>query len=144
MFRDIWPEPSAAGAACRLPAVRGIIESLAGPDCRYQHIVGQVQTVCEAGTLIVWHHNTWHRAQPNRSDRERVMFKVRLDPMVEQVRLWRADDVQERDLRARFRVLPHLSVNRAKTGPEVPSPPGENAERSRIKGPHWPNVSLVK
>ena len=36
--------------------------------------------VCEAGALIVCHHGIWHGAQPNRSDRKRYMFKLRLNP----------------------------------------------------------------
>ena len=47
---------------------------------RYHHIVGQVPTVCRAGTVVIWHHNLWHAARSNRTDTDRYMFKVRLNP----------------------------------------------------------------
>lgn len=153
---NAWPDPLAAGAIFRLPVMQGIIESLVGPHCRYDHhcahmrkagdrsqqlihqdaeidlrdeafdiqisvfphdvpadmggtlfvpgshfrrvhestigvyhnIVGQVQTVCPAGTVVVWHHNLWHAGRANHTDRDRTMFKLRLNPMVRQRRLW--------------------------------------------------------
>jgi hypothetical protein len=60
---------------------------------RYQNFVGQVPMVCKAGTLAVAHHGIWHCAQPNVTDRERYMFKLRLNPTVKQVLLWNADDL---------------------------------------------------
>ena len=71
---------------------RQIHESMIG---RYQHIQGMEQTVCKAGTIVVWHHNLWHGAQPNQSDQTRYMFKLRLNPMVKQVRLWDTDDLDD-------------------------------------------------
>ena len=32
---------------------------------RYQNFVGQMPTVCTAGTLLVCHHGLWHCGQPN-------------------------------------------------------------------------------
>ena len=162
-FSELWPAPLAAGEAFRLPALRGIIASLVGPDCRYDHhcahlrparsgqhqnlhqdaeydprfetfdiqisvfpqdtplemggtlfvpgshfrrvhvhdigiyhnVVGQVQTVCRAGTVVVWHHNLWHAGRANHSDHDRYMFKLRLNPMVRQRRLWNTDDLTD-------------------------------------------------
>lgn len=68
---------------------------------RYQHILGEQQITCKAGTLIIWHHNLWHRGQPNRSGRPRIMFKLRLNPMVKQLRLWRSDDLVSSDRKVR-------------------------------------------
>lgn len=62
---------------------------------RYQNIVGQVQAVCKAGTMFFWHHNIWHSARSNHTDRDRYMFKVRLNPTVPQVRLWDTSDLQD-------------------------------------------------
>lgn len=166
-FAQVWPEPLAAGTVFRLPAVRGIIESLVGPNCRYDHhcahlraagdlsrqlihqdaefdprresfdiqisvfphnvpaemggtlfvpgshfrrihestvgiyhnILGQVQTVCPAGTVVVWHHNLWHAGQPNATSEDRYMFKLRLNPMVVQRRLWNTDDLGDPEVR---------------------------------------------
>lgn len=166
-FSEIWPAPLAAGEAFRLPALRGIIESLVGPDPRYDHhcahlrpagggkhqhlhqdaeydprfeafdiqisvfphdvppemggtlflpgshfrrvhthdigcyhnVVGQVQTSCAAGTVVVWHHNLWHAGRANRTADDRYMFKLRLNPMVRQRRLWNTDDLDDPEVR---------------------------------------------
>ncbi len=55
---------------------------------RYQHFVGQQPTVCPAGTIHVLHHGIWHRARGNATDRERLMFKIRLNPRWKQERLY--------------------------------------------------------
>lgn len=62
---------------------------------RYQNFVGQMPIVCKAGTLVVGHHGIWHCAQPNHTDRERYMFKLRLNPTVRQLRLWNTDDLDD-------------------------------------------------
>jgi hypothetical protein len=60
---------------------------------RYQNFLGQIQTVCKAGTVLVVHHGIWHCGRQNKSDRVRYMFKVRLNPAVRQLRLWNTDDL---------------------------------------------------
>ncbi len=62
---------------------------------RYHNIKGQVQTVCKAGTLVIWHTNIWHSARDNKSDKQRTMFKIRLNPQTPQVKLWDTSDLQE-------------------------------------------------
>jgi len=62
---------------------------------RYQNFVGQVTTVCKAGTILVLHHGMWHCAQPNHTDQTRYMFKLRLNPTVRQLRLWNTDDLDD-------------------------------------------------
>ncbi|MEM0914300.1 MAG: phytanoyl-CoA dioxygenase family protein [Planctomycetota bacterium] len=167
-WNEIWPEPLAAGRIFRLPAMRGIIESLVGPHPRYDHhaphmrkgpdnghqalhqdaeidprrsgfdiqislfphdigpdmggtlfvpgthfrrvhvsrigryqnVVGQVQTACKAGTIVVWHTGLWHAGRANRTDSKRYMFKLRLNPMVRQLKLWNADDLHDPAVRA--------------------------------------------
>lgn len=159
---DCYPPPSAIGEYLRLPAIRGIIESLVGaaptfdhdwthhigpgstylqplhvdavtdsPDTtfdvqlfwfcndvaageggtrfvpgshlrrvrasgldRYQHISGERQVVCDAGTVFAFHHGLWHAGQPNPGASDRWMHKVRLNPTVAQVRLWNTDDLE--------------------------------------------------
>lgn len=166
-FANAWPDPLAAGQAFRLPAMQGIIESLVGPQCRYDHhfahvrkardrsqqlihqdaeidfredafdiqisvfphdvpadmggtlfvpgshfrrvhestvgiyhnIVGQVQTICKAGTVVVWHQNIWHAGRANHTDQDRYMFKLRLNPMVRQRRLWDTSDADSPEVR---------------------------------------------
>jgi hypothetical protein len=71
---------------------------------RYQNFVGQVPMVCQAGTLAVAHHGIWHCAQPNHTERERYMFKLRLNPTMRQVLLWNTDDLDSPEVdRALFR-----------------------------------------
>lgn len=62
---------------------------------RYQNIVGQIQTVCKAGTLLVVHHGIWHCGRQNKSNQRRYMFKVRLNPTVRQRLLWNTDDLTD-------------------------------------------------
>lgn len=64
------------------------------PLGRYHHIHGQVQTVCKAGTIVIWHHNVWHSARSNYTDQMRYMFKLRLNPTVKQVKLWDCSDLE--------------------------------------------------
>lgn len=65
---------------------------------RYQNIVGQVQAVCKAGTMFFWHANTWHSARSNHTDKDRYMFKLRLNPTVRQQRLWNTDDIESPEI----------------------------------------------
>jgi hypothetical protein len=63
------------------------------PDLSRMHnVVGQLPTVCPAGTLVACHHGIWHGARPNRADRDRYVVKLRLNPRVVQTRLWEPDD----------------------------------------------------
>ena len=59
---------------------------------RYQHIVGEQQYSGEAGTLMVFHHGLWHAGQPNPSDVDRWMYKIRLNPQASQVKQWDLSD----------------------------------------------------
>jgi hypothetical protein len=64
---------------------------------RYQHIVGEQQVACEAGSVFVFHHGLWHAGQPNPGENDRWLYKIRLNPTGPQVRLWNTadfDDVQ--------------------------------------------------
>ena len=54
----------------------------------YQNFVGQLPTVCGAGTVLALHHGLWHCAQPNRTPAPRFMFKLRLQPTYRQLRLF--------------------------------------------------------
>ncbi|MEM9517331.1 MAG: phytanoyl-CoA dioxygenase family protein [Actinomycetota bacterium] len=60
---------------------------------RYQHIVGEEQFAGPAGTVLVFHHGLWHAGQPNPSDGDRWMHKVRLNPTHPQVRHWDTHDL---------------------------------------------------
>ncbi len=62
---------------------------------RYQNFLGQIPIVCKAGTLLVLHHGIWHCGRRNDTDRRRYRFKVRLNPVVRQLRLWNTDDLAE-------------------------------------------------
>ena len=71
---------------------------------RVQNFRGQLPTVCPAGTLIVCHHGIWHCGQPNRTDRPRTMFKLRLGPAHQQLRHWDLTDLDDPDV---IRTLRH-------------------------------------
>jgi ectoine hydroxylase-related dioxygenase (phytanoyl-CoA dioxygenase family) len=62
---------------------------------RYQNFVGQEAMACPGGSLLVCHHGIWHCGQPNRTDRSRTMFKLRLNPRVLQRRLWDTTDLHD-------------------------------------------------
>ena len=67
---------------------------------RYKNFIGQVQTICPAGTIVAVHHGIWHTSQPNLSDRQRMMFKVRLAARVPQVRLFDTSLIDDPDVRS--------------------------------------------
>ncbi len=60
---------------------------------RYQHLLGEEQYAGPAGTVLVFHHGLWHAGRPNPGVRNRWMYKIRLNPRVEQCRLWNTDDL---------------------------------------------------
>lgn len=62
---------------------------------RYQNLLGQVPMVCKAGTLLALHHGIWHCGRQNKTDKQRYMYKIRLNPTVRQLRLWNTDDLTE-------------------------------------------------
>ncbi|NNE73716.1 MAG: phytanoyl-CoA dioxygenase [Acidimicrobiales bacterium] len=59
---------------------------------RYQHILGEQQYSGPAGTVLVFHHGMWHAGQANPSDTERWLYKIRLNPSVDQATRWNTDD----------------------------------------------------
>jgi hypothetical protein len=65
---------------------------------RYQNVKGMYQVVCKAGTVVAWHHNIWHGAQPNFTDQIRYMFKLRVNPMVKQQLLWNHEGLEDANL----------------------------------------------
>lgn len=65
---------------------------------RHQNFVGQLPVVCKAGTLFVGHHGIWHCAQPNKTDKLRYMFKIRLNPTVRQLKTWNTDDIDDESI----------------------------------------------
>ena len=97
---SFFPEdtPVESGGTLFLPGsqFRRVYESTTG---RYQDVLGQVQAVCDAGTMFFWHTNVWHAARSNHTDRDRYMFKLRLNPTVRQQRLWNTADLEDRQTR---------------------------------------------
>ena len=81
----------AMGGTMILPGshLRRVNESDIG---RYQNFVGQVATVCPAGTVVVCHHGLWHCGQPNLTQTRRTMLKLRLNPAGPQRLLWNTAD----------------------------------------------------
>lgn len=64
---------------------------------RYQNVRGQRHVVCPAGSLLVKHHGLWHGGGVNRGSAPRIMYKIRLNPTVPQVRLWDTSDLPPED-----------------------------------------------
>jgi hypothetical protein len=62
---------------------------------RYQNMLGERQYSGPAGTVVVFHHGLWHAGQPNPSERDRWMYKIRLNPVVPQVKRWHTADLEE-------------------------------------------------
>jgi hypothetical protein len=62
---------------------------------RYQHLLGEKRFAGPAGPVMVFHHGLWHAGQPNPSERNRWMYKIRLNPRIPQVCLWNTDDLAE-------------------------------------------------
>ena len=74
---------------------------------RYQNIVGEQQYSGSAGTILIFHQGLWHAGQPNPSENERWMYKIRLNPQVPQVRLWNTDDFDDMQNDARDHTFAH-------------------------------------
>lgn len=167
-FARVWPQSSSLRRVFAAPALRGLIESLLGPDPiydhhyphrtrggerrgddlhqdavhdrrrfafdvqlalfpqdtpretggtlivpgshfrrvheadirRYQHISGQQQIVCKAGTVLALHHNLWHSGRSNlsKAGNERVLFKLRLQPRARQFQTWDVRDLDSPEI----------------------------------------------
>ena len=52
----------------------------------YQHMVGKIWATCPAGTVYVWNTRVWHGARSNHTDKDRYMYKLRLNPTKPQIR----------------------------------------------------------
>mgnify|MGYP001326622671 CR=1 FL=1 len=55
---------------------------------RYHNIINQEIITCKAGTLYFVHHNLWHAARSNLSNKDRIMIKFRLNPSDNQKLNW--------------------------------------------------------
>ena len=75
---------------------------------RYQNILGEEQYSGAAGTILVFHQALWHAGQPNPSDDERWMYKIRLNPQVPQVKLWDTSDFEQVHNDARDHVFANM------------------------------------
>jgi hypothetical protein len=62
---------------------------------RYKNFVDQVQDDHPAGTVVALHHGIWHCSQANHTDRQRLMFKIRLAASEPQVRLFDTGDLDD-------------------------------------------------
>ena len=60
---------------------------------RYVHMAGEQQWAGPAGSVLLFHQGLWHRGMPNPSDRDREMYKIRLNPAGPQQRHWDTSDL---------------------------------------------------
>jgi hypothetical protein len=58
---------------------------------RYKNILGQRHLAAKAGTIVFMHQDIWHCAQANQTNNTRYVFKIRLDPQVQQSNLFHTD-----------------------------------------------------
>lgn len=72
---------------------------------RYQNLAGQVLLECPAGTVLALHHGLWHCGRRTHLDTDRYMFKLRLNPRVEQVRLWDTTDLADTEVVDEIRAI---------------------------------------
>jgi hypothetical protein len=70
---------------------------------RYQNVAGQEYLECPPGSVLVMHPGLWHCGRRNRTENARHMLKIRLNPRVEQVRLWDTSDLDDPAVRRRIR-----------------------------------------
>lgn len=64
----------------------------------YQHMIGKVWATCPAGTIYVWNTGVWHGARSNHTDKDRFMYKLRLNPTQPQVRQFDTSDLDEPEI----------------------------------------------
>ena len=98
LFFFFHDTPRAMGGTMILPGshLRRVHES---DIARYQNFLGQVATVCQAGTVLVCHHGLWHCGQPNSTGARRYMWKVRLNPAAAQRLTWNTADLTAPEVR---------------------------------------------
>ena len=65
---------------------------------RYQHVVGEKQITCKAGTIMFLHHNLWHSGRSNNSNNERILFKLRLNPSGDQKKCWNSKNTDMNEI----------------------------------------------
>jgi len=64
----------------------------------YQHVVGKVWATCPAGTIYVWNTRVWHGARSNHTDKDRYMYKLRLNPTGPQVGHFDMSDLDDPEI----------------------------------------------
>lgn len=64
----------------------------------YQQMRGKIWASCEAGAMYVWNTRVWHGARSNHTDRDRFMYKLRLNPTVPQVRHFDTSDLDDPEI----------------------------------------------
>lgn len=74
---------------------------------RHHGFRGQRLLACPGGSVALLHSGIWHCAQPNRTDRDRYMFKLRLRPGPDQPGAARASGRATLAVRERFRESEH-------------------------------------
>jgi hypothetical protein len=90
-----YPQEVAPGAGgTRFVPASHLRRTRAEGVSRYQHLLGEQQYSGPAGTVLVFHQGLWHCGQPNPSDQDRWMHKIRLNPRVPQVKLWNTSDFE--------------------------------------------------
>ena len=64
----------------------------------YQHMRGKIWASCPAGTMYAWNTRVWHGARSNHTDRDRFMYKLRLNPSRPQVKNFDTSDLDDPEI----------------------------------------------
>jgi hypothetical protein len=64
----------------------------------YQHMRGKIWASCPAGTMYAWNTRVWHGARSNHTDRDRFMYKLRLNPKHPQVTNFDTTDLDDPEI----------------------------------------------
>ncbi len=64
----------------------------------YHHMVGKIWANCKAGTIYVWNSRIWHGSRSNHSEKNRYMYKLRLNPSKPQIRNFDTSDIHDPEI----------------------------------------------
>ena len=64
----------------------------------YHHMTGKIWAKCKAGTIYVWNTRIWHGSRSNHSEKDRYMYKLRLNPTKPQIKNFDISDIHDPEI----------------------------------------------